>query len=197
MEEDSDSEDEVLELRRGIAVVKLLKEEKQWIRAPWVKALIVKVFGKIVGFTFLQSRLLSMWKPVGRIDIVDLDKEFYLVRFYSKDDYDAILDKGPWFIGENFLSILPWEPNFKPSTAIVSSIATWIRLNELPIEYYEANTLKRIGTAIRNVLRIEGHIAMEVRGRYARLCVQVDINKPLITSILIRDIEQSVSYEGI
>ena len=38
---------------------------------------------------------------------------------------------------------------------------------------------------------------MEVRGRYARLCVQVDINKPLITSILIRDIEQSVSYEGI
>lgn len=29
MEEDSDSEDEVLELRRGIAVVKLLKEEKQ------------------------------------------------------------------------------------------------------------------------------------------------------------------------
>lgn len=138
-----------------------------------------------------------MWKPVGRIDIVDLDKEFYSVRFYSEDDYDAILDKGPWFIGENFLSILPWEPNFKPSTAIVSSIATWIRLNELPIEYYEANTLKCIGTAIRNVLRIEGHIAMEVRGRYARLCVQVDINKPLITSILIRDIEQSVSYEGI
>lgn len=48
-----------------------------------------------------------MWKPVGRIDIVDLDKEFYSVRFYSEDDYDAILDKGPWFIGENFLSILP------------------------------------------------------------------------------------------
>ena len=41
-----------------------------------------------------------MWKPVGRIDIVDLDKEFYSVRFYSEDDYDTILDKGPWFIGE-------------------------------------------------------------------------------------------------
>lgn len=85
---------------------------------------------------------------MGRIDIVDLGKEFFLVRFYSKKDQDAVLDKGPWFIGENFPSICPWEPNFKPSTTTVSSITVWVRLNELPIEYYEANTFKRIGSAI-------------------------------------------------
>lgn len=38
---------------------------------------------------------------------------------------------------------------------------------------------------------------MEARGRYARICVQVDVNKLLITSILIGDFEQPVSYEGI
>lgn len=195
--EDSDSDDEILELREGIAVVKLSKEEKQRIRAPWAKTLIVKVFRRTVGFTFLQSRLLSLWKPMGRIDIVDLGKEFYLVRFYLEDDHDSVLYKGPWFIGENFLSICPWEPNFKPSTAIVSSIAVWIRLNELPIEYYEANTLKRIGATIGSVLRVDSHTAVKAKGRYARLCVQVDINKPFITLILIGDFEQFVNYEGI
>lgn len=164
MEGDSDSDDGLLELREGIATVKLSKVEKQQTRAPWGKALIVKVFGRPVGFTFLQSRLLALWKPMGMIDIMDLGKEFFLVRFYSEEDHDAVLDKGPWFIGGNLLPIRLWEPNFKPSTTTVSSIAMWIRLNELPIEYYEANTLKRIGSAIGNVLRIDGHMAVEARG---------------------------------
>lgn len=95
------------------------------------------------------------------------------------------------------MSIKPWEPNFKPSTASVSSIAVWIRLNELPIEYYENQTLKQIGSTIGTVLRIDTHTAVEARGRYARLCVQLDVNKPLITSIQIGDFKQSVSYEGL
>lgn len=105
MEEDSDSDDEIQELREGLAAIKLSKIEKRHIRAPWGKALIVKVFGRIVGFTFLQARLLALWKPVGIIDIVDLGKEFFLIHFYSEEDHVAVLDRGPWFIGENFLSI--------------------------------------------------------------------------------------------
>lgn len=81
--------------------------------------------------------------------------------------------------------------------ANVSSIAIWIRLNELPIEYYNAEALHLIGKAIGNVLRVDIHIAAEARGRFARLCVQVDVMKPLVTTIMIGKLEQSVSYEGI
>lgn len=79
----------------------------------------------------------------------------------------------------------------------VSSIAMWVRLNELPIEYYESHILKHIGSSIGNVLQVNTHTAMEARGRYARLCVQIDINKPLVSTVLIRDLEQPVLYEGI
>ena len=34
-------------------------------------------------------------------------------------------------------------------------------------------------------------------GRYARLCVQVDVDKPLVTAVLIGKFEQPVCYEGI
>lgn len=47
------------------------------------------------------------------------------------------------------------------------------------------------------VLRIDSHTAMEARGRYARLCVQIDINRPLVNTILIGHFEQVVTYEGI
>ncbi|KAF3952429.1 hypothetical protein CMV_022009 [Castanea mollissima] len=71
------------------------------------------------------------------------------------------------------------------------------RLNGLPIELYEAGVLKQLGEAIGRVLRIDTHTAMEAWGKYARLCVQIDVNKPLINTILIGRFEQAVVYEGI
>lgn len=47
------------------------------------------------------------------------------------------------------------------------------------------------------MLRIDTHTSLEARGRYARLCIQVDVNKPLINTIPIGRFEQLVIYEGI
>ena len=95
----------------------------------------------------------------------------------------------------HFLSIRPWEPLFKPASVSVSSIAVWVRLHELPLEFYEMEVLKQIGEAIGRVLRIDSHTAMEARGRYARLCIQLDVTKPLINTVLIGRFEQPVVYE--
>ena len=95
------------------------------------------------------------------------------------------------------MSLRPWEPGFRPSSANVSSIAVWVRLNKLPIEYYNAEALHRIGNSIGNVLRVDTFIASETRGRFARLCIQIDVEKPLVTAILLGKAEQPVSYEGI
>lgn len=45
--------------------------------------------------------------------------------------------------------------------ANVSSITVWIRLNELPIEYYNVEALHQIGKRIGNVLRVDTHMASE------------------------------------
>ena len=86
------------------------------------------------------------------MDCVELGKDFFLIRFEDKRDFNNVLKGGPWFIGEHFLSIRIWEPNFRPSTANLSSVALWIRLPELPIEYYDKAVLRDIGSAIGPVL---------------------------------------------
>nr|POE71315.1 uncharacterized protein CFP56_59744 [Quercus suber] len=114
-----------------------------------------------------------------------------------KEDLDAVLRRGPWFIGEHFLSIRPWEPFFNLEVANVSSITVLVRLHKLPIELYEAEVLKQIGEAIGKVLRVDTHTEMEARGKYARLCIQVDVDKPLINTVLIGKFEQAVVYKGL
>ena len=110
MDMEADSDEEVEELREGLAAVQLTRETKLHIRKPWSNALIIKLYGGVVGFNFLQSRLNLLWKPTGTLDCVNFGKEFYSVRFSLKEDMDAVLKNGPWFIGGHFLSIRPREP---------------------------------------------------------------------------------------
>ncbi|KAL0016800.1 hypothetical protein SO802_003869 [Lithocarpus litseifolius] len=65
------------------------------------------------------------------------------------------------------------------------------------MELYEIEVLKQIGEAIGKVLQIDSHTAMEARGRYARLCIQIDVTKPLVDTVLIGRFKQPVVYEGI
>lgn len=76
-------------------------------------------------------------------------------------------------------------------------MAIWIRFPELPIEFYDRAVLKEIGSAIGPVLRIDAYMASSSRGNYARLCVQVDLEKPLINMIRIGKCRQVVLYKGI
>ena len=171
MEDLPKAERDISSLKEGLAVVRISNDLKHKIRAQWTKALIIKVYGRMVGFSFLQEKIMALRNSRGRIDYVGLGKEFFLFRFSVKEDYNLVLEKGPLFIGEHFLSIRPWVPNFRPFASNVSSIVVWVRLNELPIEYYQVEALKEIGSTIRTVLRIDTHTALESRGRYARICV--------------------------
>ncbi|KAK9997221.1 hypothetical protein SO802_021907 [Lithocarpus litseifolius] len=50
--------------------------------------------------------------------------------------------------------------------------------------------------SIGKVLREETFTATKSRDRFARLCIQLDVEKPLVTTILIGKFEQLVSNEG-
>ena len=168
------------DLSQSLIAANLQPETRSLIRAKWSHALIVKVYGRTVGFHFLQSRVMSIWKPVGRLDYVDWGKDFFLIRFGLIGDYDKVLKGGPWFVGGHYLTLRMWEPNFKPLSAVCSLVAVWVRLPKLPFEYCELSVLKEIGKAIGPVLTIDANTASETRGRYARICIQFDINKPLV-----------------
>ena len=148
-----------------------------------------------VGYNFLLNRVMSLWKPVQRMDCMDLGKDNFLIRF--KEDFDKLLKGGPWFIGEHFLTIRVWKSNFKLTSARVSSSALWDRLLKLSIEYHNKEVLEEIGNAIGPVVKVDANTTMEARGRFSHICVEVDIDKPLIRTILIDKLVQQVVYEGI
>ena len=185
------------DLVEGMTEVVLSKETKARIKVPWSKALIVKVYGRTVGFSYLTFKLNALWEPIAKNDCVNLGKYFFLIKFSDPSDYDKVLKGGPWFVGEHFLAIKPWEPYIKASEATFSSVAVWVRLPELPIEFYDSEVLRKIGGAIGPVLKIDSYTAIGSRGSYARLCIQVNLEKPLINTVKVGRLKQKIMYEGI
>ena len=55
----------------------------------------------------------------------------------------------------------------------------------------------RSGKPSRMFLRVDTHTESEARGKFARLCIQIDVTKPLVTAIRIEKFEQPMCYEGI
>ena len=201
MEEDggdiSDEEEEDEPLEDGEVVIKFPRTLKQKIRALWCTSLIVKVFGQSVGYVFLVNKLENMWKSSGNFSCVDLGLGFFLIRFESKEGFEEVLKGGPWFIGEHFLLLRPWVPNFRASEASVSSIAVWVRLPELSVEYYHKDSLFQIGSGLGLVLRVDFNKAAGTWGKFARLCIQIDIDKPLTRTVRVGKTRLAVIYEGV
>ena len=201
MEEDADlSSDEDNEDEPpgdGEVVIKFSRELKQRIRDPWSSSLIVKVFGRSVGYVFLVNKLKNMWKVAGNFSCVDIGMGFFLIRFDSRSGFEEVLKGGPWFIGEHYLSLRPWVPNFHASEASVSSVAIWVRLLELPVEYYHKDSLLKIGNGLGPILRVDFNTATGTRGRFARICVQLDLEQPLIRTIRVGKLKLAVVYKGI
>nr|XP_009770156.1 PREDICTED: uncharacterized protein LOC104220886 [Nicotiana sylvestris]XP_016443387.1 PREDICTED: uncharacterized protein LOC107768753 [Nicotiana tabacum] len=102
---------------------------------------------------------------------------------------------GPWFIFGHFLSVQKWEPNFLASEAKISKTAVWIRLPQLPTEFYDSVILQKIGNKIGKLLKVDACTSSTLRGRYARLCVELPLNIPVAHSIYIGSHKQSIHYE--
>ena len=146
---------------------------------------------------FLVNKLKALWRTTNGFSCVDLGLGFFLVKFENRDDFEEVLRNGPRFIGEHFLSIRPWVPDFRASEASVSSVAVWVRLPELPVEYYHKDSLMHIGSGLGPILRVDFNTASGNWGRFARLCIQLDLDKPLIRTVRVGKLKLAVVYKGI
>ena len=131
--------------------IRLTKEQKQRLRRPWRNALIIKMFDKGIGFMQLQKRLKSKWGLKGDFSLIDIGCDYFVTRFTNMEDYNHVINKGPWLIGDNYLTIRKWVPNFIPDEEPIKRLTAWIRIPNISVEYFDYEFLKTIGEKVEKV----------------------------------------------
>ncbi|XP_017972900.1 PREDICTED: uncharacterized protein LOC18612588 [Theobroma cacao] len=205
--EDSEDEDRLLEdfesdedeFRSDIEgpYISLTRADKERIRKPWRKTLTIKLLGRDISYTYLCNRVKQLWSLKGEFQAVDLDNGYYCFKFSNKSDHRHVLSKGPWIIADHYLTIRRWSPGFRSDEASIDSVAAWIRLPGMPLEFYDKEMMSKIGNLLGKTLKIDRTTSYAISGKFVRMCVELDLTKPLVPKIYIGGRWQRVEYEGL
>ncbi|KAI9084954.1 hypothetical protein K1719_033127 [Acacia pycnantha] len=75
-----------------------------------------------------------------------------------------------------------WRPNFNSWKAdLQCNVAAWIRLSDVPFEFYNVESLLRINNMIGKMIKVDRSTSIYDKGGFARICVEIDLKKPLLT----------------
>lgn len=173
-------------------------EEK--LNSEWNCAVIVKLMGKPNvenAYKFMFDALNRKWVTKGPWQLIDLPNGFFAVKFQLFEDRDYVLCNGPWIIAGQTLVVQKWRPDFDPLTDKISRMAVWIRILDLPVKYYKEYALQKIGGIIGPVVKIDKVTLAQNRGKFCRLCVEVNLDERLKPFVQMGDKPLGVVYEGI
>ncbi|CAN1262541.1 hypothetical protein LINPERPRIM_LOCUS11313 [Linum perenne] len=95
---------------------------------------------------------------------------------------------------DHYITVAHWTPEFNEEEP-VRTILTWVRLPKLPIHFFNHIAVARIGNHIGQTVCMDLATSEGAQARYARVCVEVDLSKPLLGKYMIGDRTFYVEYE--
>lgn len=178
-------------------IVILTKEEYLAMCKPWRNALIIKVLRSKVGYSVIRSRIVQMWKPTGQMIMTDVGNGFFVIRTSNKEDYEKALFEGPWMISEHYLTVQLWYPAFDPEIDSIKWLVVWVQVPKLPLQFFNKNSLARVGDKLGKTLRVDETTLIASRGKYVWISVEIDFEKPLVAKFRFCKRVRRVEYEGL
>ncbi|CAL1354335.1 unnamed protein product [Linum trigynum] len=167
------------------------------LSAPWQRSLVVRTLGLKISFNIFSNKLRAQWRPTGAMEIMFLGQECFLVKLSNDVDYFRALTEGPWTIFDHYLLIQQWTPAFRLSNKLPKSMIVWVQLPAFPVHLYHREVLFSLGNMIGRTIKLDYHTLHQQRARFARIAVEVDLSKPLITRIRLDGQWQYLEYENL
>ena len=90
-----------------------------------------------------------------------------------------------------------WKPGFDPKEENITYMTSWVRINGLNVEFFRFVVLEKINNLIGLTVKVDSHTMSQSRGKFACICVELDISKPLTLFIEVEGHTYGVVYEGI
>jgi len=140
---------------------------------------------KPFGYREVLTKLQQLWTNIGPWKMTPLGKGYFEFAFASYDDMRSVWAKGTLNLKPGLLRIFEWSKDFSARTQRQTHAQVWIRLHELPQEYWMDRTLKEIASAVGTPLLVDSATQNRVFGHYACILVDMDLSKHIFNKVMI------------
>jgi hypothetical protein len=126
---------------------------------------------------------------------MDNDNGFFIVKFDEKADKEKVITGGPWLIFDHCLAVAHWTPEFASPNAKVDKTIVWVRFPGLNLVYYDESFLLAMASALGRPIKVDTNTLKIERGKFARVCVEIDLTMPVVGKIWVNGHWYKVQYE--
>lgn len=130
-------------------------------------ALIYRVIGPRSVRATIRAWLAENWKRMAIVKF--LPKGFFVAIFTSKQDRDEVAQGGVWKLNGWPIYMELWSPNFDPVKSDPYEGPIWIRLYNLPLEFWVKDCIEKIGRTLGTLLDVDSDIFEGDSYLYARI----------------------------
>ncbi|KAL0907860.1 hypothetical protein M5K25_022306 [Dendrobium thyrsiflorum] len=164
-------------------------------------ALVGKILGKKLSYTFICYELRKRWNRFGEFKFMLIGGVSFIFIFSSIGARDAVLNGGLWNIAGHLIGLSKWSPSFDPNFMEGLFTPVWVRFPNLPLLYLDKKNIAPISSMIGRPLWFDEVTNIWGKGSYARACICLDISKQLPKGTWIQGIRgkffQPCEYEEV
>ncbi|KAL8556586.1 hypothetical protein ACS0TY_004150 [Phlomoides rotata] len=137
---------------------------------------IIHVHGdKPLTHEALVTRLGDVWGINTQWSLTPLGEGYYNIRFSCDTDREKIFARRLWQLKSGLLRLQRWVLDFNPFRVNTSVVQTWIRISELPLEYWNKHIITALASAVGTIIKIDERTLSRTMGRFARVLVELDL----------------------
>lgn len=70
----------------------------------------------------LLNRIKALWCPMDSFRVIDLEDNYYFVKFFNYNDYLNVLVNRLWLVQGHYLTVQLWHPSFSVESYKISSV---------------------------------------------------------------------------
>ncbi|KAF8380030.1 hypothetical protein HHK36_027500 [Tetracentron sinense] len=164
------------------------------------------LFGKFlaerpVNLQIAKKTILQAWRLPYELEVLDLEDDVFLFKFKGEKDTLRILSHEPWCFNGHLLCLQRWKPDIAVKEIDFSKSPFWIQFHGIPVAKMTYKTGNQLGAYVGDVLEVDLPRSGLSQGRFVRVRVLVQLDKPLRPWIMLKrdrplpDLKIEIKYE--
>jgi hypothetical protein len=145
----------------------------------------------------MNIRLKKVWHFAKGFELMDVGHGFFMVKFDQEMDRMKVMNGGPWMIFDHYLTVRTWSPSFVSTTTKIDRTLVWARIPDLNVVFYNESFLLALASALGTPIKVDMNTVNVTRGKFARICIEVDLDKPVVGKVWIHNHWHNMEYEGL
>nr|KYP37546.1 hypothetical protein KK1_041269 [Cajanus cajan] len=107
------------------------------------------------------------------------------MEFQNEHDLGVILAAGPWSLEPGLLRLSLWKPDFNPRNYKNTFAQVWLRILDLPQEYWSPRILLAIASTVGTPNSLDKATLNRTYGHFVRILIELDLLKMIPTQLMV------------